>query len=369
MLSYILGQWKRKKYILVILICCYIISGLLLAIGIGISEENYKMIKDSTSGNTDIQLIVYLRDNGGNIEDMGSFVLGFEKYGEVQVLNLPSLELRNEIKAYPVAVCFEKKETWHIPLVEGTYLDTVPNGIVIGKKIAENTSLKLGDHIIIKGVDVEVSGIAGRNNRGTQWDDTIYMKYDTYIKMTGCIDSNRRGILTLLLKSGKDSFIKDFFEIEEELNRKGISIYYQEVKDNFGYSSVANSIIMTVTGFAVLSVIIITNTINIMYYWFMERKHDIAVIKSMGADNNYLFKWLVIELIMLMSISEFLANMIFLILYLANGFKLPGNVNIALSPFHILMSIIAIFVMGFLIACILNKKSIFSDPNEILKNF
>ena len=368
MFDYIFAQWKKKKYILIILIICYTLSGLLLAIGIGISKENYNLVKDSTSGNTDDQLIIYMREKGGNIESTKQFINNFGEYGEVQILNLPMLQLTEDEKVFPVAVCYKKTEGWHIPLIDGIYLDSDKWGIVVGKESAKKASLKVGDSIFIKGLEFKVNGISGRKNRSTQWDETLYLKYETYIEIAGSIDGSRRGMVTLLLKSGKEDFLKDFFKIEDELERIGIRIYYQKV-NNVGFSSVTNSVIMTVAGFSVLSLIILLNTINIMYYWFLERKGDIAVIKSMGANDYYLFKWLVIEMMMIIALSEFLANVIFSVIYFICHLGLLGNVDMALSFFHIMVSVIVVFVLGFIVAWFLNRKSIFADPGVTLKNY
>lgn len=366
MTRYILAQWKKHLLLFSIVVFCFTISGLVLAIGVGIAVENSKLVSDSSSGDLEDQSLIHIRSDDQSPLSM-ALIKPLSRFGEVQVLNMPSIEI-NKTKVFPVPVFFEKEEDWHIPLIKGTYLDGHDKSVIIGKVAAEKLDLTEGSVLDIQGQALFVKGIAGRINRNTQWDDTIYMWFDTYNDLFGSFPLNESNSLQCLIKSGKKELNENFLLLSDEYKEKGLRLYNEPLKESLGQTSVTNSVYMTMIGFVLVTLIILLNIINIIYYWFLERRKDLAVLKSLGADNRYLFKWLVIEMITIVSIGELLANVIYLSVWYICGNRLPGDINASVSPLHFLIALFASYVTGLFVAWFLNRRCIFVDPVITLKS-
>lgn len=366
MTKYILAQWRKHLLLFAIVVFCFTISGLVLAIGIGITVENSRLASDSTSGDLDDQTCLDFRSDDQSYMSM-TLLKPLARFGEVQVLNQPSIDI-NGVKVSPVPVFYEKEEDWHIPLIKGTYIDGYDNSVIIGKLLAEKLNLTEGSVIDVQGQALSVKGIVGRINRTTQWDDTIYMWFDTYNDLFGPFSLAVSDSLPCLIKSGKQELTEQLDLISEEFEEKGFRLYYEPHQPSIRYTSVSNSVYMTLIGFVLVTLIILLNIVNIIYYWFLERRKDLALLKSLGADNKFLFKWLVIEMVTVVSIGELLANVIYLSVWYICGKKLPGDINVAVSPLHFLIALLTSYVTGLFVAWILNRRSIFADPVVTLKS-
>ena len=82
MTKYILAQWRKHLLLFAIVVFCFTISGLVLAIGIGITVENSRLASDSTSGDLDDQTCLDFRSDDQSYMSM-TLLKPLARFGEV----------------------------------------------------------------------------------------------------------------------------------------------------------------------------------------------------------------------------------------------------------------------------------------------
>ena len=290
MLLYVIKQWKEKKITVMLLILGFLVGNLVLSVGTSVAVENVKMLEDQTSGNPDQQLEISVNQEEGAAlkkEDWLAYCDKLTEYGEVQLLSLePVSTSGKEQTCTIVPVNFKQEESWHVPLLQGRYfheseIQDTKGQIILGKNIAEKNQVETGSNFRIGDHTYEVIGICGRENRPTH----------------------------LILKNGKSRFLEDFEKQKEQLQEQGMILAYQEIQ-GVEKDSVGNSILLTIIASGLVFLIAIINLSNLMIYWMMERKKDLAVFKAMGAGNHYIVKNILAEVMAMIFISAVIAILI-----------------------------------------------------------
>lgn len=372
MKQYIIKQWKNKKITVFLMILGFLIGNIVLSIGTSISVETMKQTSDSNSGNPDKQLEIQV-DMKENSE-VGTLSSLFEKmanFGEIQVLSLDKVELNKYKNHYQIIpVNFQKSETWHVPIIEGRYFSKEDMGdkekqVIIGRGVAEENRIETDDSLEINNMECRVIGICGRSNRGTQWDSVIYIPQNDFMGENPEYFSESN--FSLVLKSGKAHFIKEFNNIEKEYSEKNIEVSYMYLqgKDNNGFY---NSIIITVIATTLVFVIAIINITNLMLYWILERKEDIAVMKAMGADNHYIIKYLAIEIVSMALIGALLGIVLqkIAVLFLEE-FLQKNEIYCQVTYVNFMISFAVTVVCGLMATIIPAKQMAKIQPAEGLK--
>ena len=346
MFKYIMMQWKHKKIILSLMVIGFFVGSLFLSVGASLVKENYNYILDCNSGDYSKQLNIDMKINEGlNIEKIKSIFQKLGKYGEIQILSLGGVETYNGVLQI-VPVEAKNQGDWHIPIINGNYLDGQCGQVVLGKDAADALKSKKGKNVSINGKKYNVRGICGRENRETIWDNAIYMEFEDYISSFGndFYNPQKKNNYIMVLKNGKDEFINEFGDIEQKLSNYGVEIVYEEMERNIDGSSLDNSIAITAIASCLVFFIAIINIINLMNYWMVVV--EMTMISSMGA--------------ILALFIQFVINVLFKPMLVSYG------VNINLSFTNLLVAILVSALCGVISALLIVRKSVMFNPIEVI---
>lgn len=315
MYQFIFRQWKNRKVTILLIIIGFFIGSLVMSLGISASMESLEYINDKKGGNPEQQLDVFLsRDGDWNQKDVEDTVERLSEFGEVQLLSMGNRKLDQYNDSFPIVpVLFHQEPDWHIPLIEGKYFskeDMRENqSIIIGKSIADKHNINLGDRVVIEGKKFLVIGIGGRSSRETSWEHAIYMPWKEYLGIyEDCFleENDLHSGVSIHLESGKDQFMQNSNMLIETANQKGIKLVYENVS-NVDSSSFRNSLVITIVATVLIFTIAIINIIHLMLYWLVERKREIGIMKALGANNGYITKTVLLEVLIMSIIGCLLA--------------------------------------------------------------
>ncbi|MCJ7840019.1 ABC transporter permease [Lederbergia sp. NSJ-179] len=314
MFKFIFQQWKNRKATVLLIIIGFFIGSLVISLGISASVESLEYINDQKGGNPEQQLDIFLSSDGDwNQKDVEDIVEALSEFGEVQILSMGNRRLNQYNDSFPIVpVLFHQEPDWHIPLIEGRYFskeDMKENkSIIVGKSIATEHNIKIGDSLIIEGEKFHVIGIGGRSSRETSWEYAIYMTWNEYLAIyeDSFLEENNLHSVSIHLESGKEQFMKKSNMIIERANQKGIQLIYENV-NNVDSSSFRNSLVITIVATVLIFTIAIINIIQVMLYWLMERKREIGIMKALGATNRYIAKTVLMEVLTMSIIGCLLA--------------------------------------------------------------
>lgn len=285
-----------------------------MSLGTSASMESLEYINDQKAGDPKQQLDVFLsRESDWDQKDVENTVERLSEFGEVQLLSMGNRKLDQYNGSYPIVpVLFHQEPDWHIPLIEGKYFskeDMRDNkSIIIGKSIANKHNINLGDKVVIEGEKFLVIGIGGRSSRETSWEHAIYMPWEAYLGIyENCfLEENGLHSVSIHLESGKDKFMQKSNKLIETANQKGIKLVYKNVSD-VDSSSFRNSLVITIVATVLTFTIAIINIIHLMLYWLVERKREIGIMKALGANNGYIAKTVLLEVLIMSIIGCLLA--------------------------------------------------------------
>lgn len=372
MLEYVISQWKQKKGTICLIVFGFFIGNLVLSFGTSISVENIKQSYDRTSGNPEKQLELEITmSNQECVEDVRTVCESLAKYGEIQILSFGNIQIGNSNQEYQVVpVCFHSEEDWHIPITDGRYFLSEENWdetyqIIIGKTIAKLNNLELGDYIRLQGKDYEIVGICGRENRSTQWDDIVYLPWNDFcVSYSSFFDTNW---VSAILKSGRETFLEHFSEEETNASELGMELtytYMSEVESD----STNNSIWITVIASVLVFAIAIINISNLMIYWTLERRKDLAILKAMGADNFYLTKCLLAEIFVMTILSAIGAILMQKVIAFCCGDLLVQNdIYATVTYINFIIGFLVTVICGGLAVIIPAKQVMRIQPSESIK--
>ncbi len=352
MFRYLINQWRFRTFTIALIIFGFFIASVVLSIGISVSVENYRYINDRNSGDTREQLIINLYFQDEPRVD-SSLIKDYSQYGELQIISPLKKTILDDYKQefQIIPVLFEKEANWHIPIIHGRYFNrddfhNTSKEIVIGKEISESLGLKVNDSLMVDGEKFKIVGISGRVNRGTQWDDAIYVVFNDYKdKMEDFFGEDK--YMTILLKEGKKDFINDSKTLIAKAESKGIMLTFEEPKDTVSFESFTNSIVITIILSGSVFIIAIVNIINLMIYWVMDRAKEFGILKSIGATNKYITKWITIEVMIMIFVSSIVAMLTQgLAQILLKDFLIENEIYFSITWINLLVSIIVATVFG-----------------------
>ena len=363
MLEYVISQWKQKKGTICLIVLGFFIGNLVLSFGTSISVENIKQSYDRTSGNPEKQLELEITASKQDCgEEARTVCENLSKYGEIQILSFEKIPIGNGSKQYQaVPVCFNSEESWHIPIMEGRYFWAEENWdekeqIIVGKTIAESNNFKVGDSIMLQGKKFEIIGICGRENRSTQWDEIVYFPWRDFCESYQSFFHTNW--ISLILKSGKETLIENFSEEETKASELGMELtytYMNEVESD----STNNSILITIVASVLVFTIAMINISNLMIYWTLERRKDLAILKAMGADNQYLIKGLLVEILVMTILSAIGAILLQKVITFGYGDILRKNEIYATVTY-------INFVIGFLVTVICGGLAVIIPARQVM---
>lgn len=372
MFIYIVKQWKTKKIVICLMMLGFLVGNLFLSVGTSMAVENYKIITDNNSGKLENQLeLEFHGENKVTAEAIENIMESIGEFGEIQLISMPEIMTNRKSLCEVVLVNGKNIKGWHIPVIEGKYLRNSKKEVVIGKNIAKRFKKEAGDEITLGNKTFSIIGILGRENRDTIWDSVIYMDYKDYFECSdyeSTVENTRGKVMTFwgLLKSGKKDFMNKFNDISELCSNNGLSVYYQEL-EGVSQSSFMNSVSITLISAGLIFVVAIINIVNLMYYWMIERRRDIAVMKAMGCTNKYLVKWLIAEMSAIALIGAALAVIIQMIARVCIVNVFPYNeISVDIAPVNILLALTVSVLSGAITALLIARKSLKFSPADVM---
>ncbi len=369
MKEYILRQWKSKSLTVFLMILGFLVGNIVLSVGTSITIETIKQAYDNNSGNPNNQLEIQINmKENSSMENFIFIADELVRYGEIQIVSMENIKIDDNGKSCQIIpINFLKSEDWHIPIIRGNYfteghMTDDEKQIVIGKDIAEEIKAGVDDYIEVNNMRCRIIGICGRDNRETQWDDVIYIPIkDFYNENKEYFSLNNYFIL---LKSGKDKLIENFDKITDICKQRNIEINYMNLEEREN-ESFSNSIVMTAIASALVFTIAIINITNLMVYWMLDRKKDIAVFKALGADNDYIIRNLVKEIICMGMIGAAAAIFIQeLVIKFADEFLIRNGVYCQITYINIIVAIAVTIICGMLAAIIPARQVTRIQPAE-----
>ncbi len=377
MYKFILTQWKNRKATVALIITGFFVGCLVMSIGISACVESFEYIGDRKCGDPKQQLEIFLSaDESWGQNEVEKIIETVGQYGEVQLLSMDSKKLDDYDEYYPcVPVLFEQEPGWHIPLVKGRYFTkTDMNGsnrvMIIGKNIAENNGINLGDMVSIEGEQFEVVGICGRSTRETSWEYAIYMPWQEYIQIyKNCFQERETSnTISIHLESGKSDYLNNSDTFVTQANQNGINIVYKDV-ENVDSSSLNNTIIITVTATILIFIIAILNIVHLMLYWILERKKEIGIMKALGASNNYIARAVIWEVLAMAIFGSVLAvGVQFTVIKLLSDNMLGEMITLRMTWLNLIGSMGVSLFFGMIAAIFPAKNVMRLEPLQIINN-
>lgn len=368
MFKYILNQWKKKKMTIILIVIGFIIANLFLSVGISMSVDSYNYIMDINSGNLKKQLSLEFEiKSQSDINKLNEVVNYIGEYGEVQLISLNQVQVENLPQVQVVPVCSKNVKGWHIPIIDGKYLDNRDNEVVIGKELAEKLHKNKDDKIKIGNKNYTIIGIVGRNERETNWDDVIYMNVDDYFADNLYENNGEMSLFYGILKTGKEEFCNDFDSIDKYAKKEGIGIFYKEAAEEVSNDSFSNSVMITVLSSMLIFVIALINIVNLMIYWMLERRQDFAIMKAMGATNLYIIKWIAVEMSLIAIIGATFAMLIQQLAKVVIPILLKGSsFCLDISVINIGFAFLVSLLCGIITAMLVSGNAIRFSPARVL---
>lgn len=315
MITYLTNQWKDRKITMFLFILGFFVASLVLSIGVSMTSRQIEYAKDQLIGEPKEQMeLTLIKPKQTKVKDVVSLLQSCEKLGEIQILNCDSVSLDGkEFQVVPIS--FQKAYHWHIPILQGKYFDEMDirrkqKKIVIGKQIAKECHLTIGDHVPLNGVSYEILGIAGRDYRETQWDDVIYCPLECLLPQNERLFSGEKN-LSILLKGGRKEFLQKEKEFTMAAKEKGMTFYGRKLEElmdeDVQMTGVSNSFQLTIFSSVFVFVVAIINITNLMIYWILLRQEEFGIMKALGATNGYIVRSIVAEILCITLFSALLA--------------------------------------------------------------
>lgn len=364
MIKYILRQWSKRKATFILIIFSYFIGSLVLSIGISNCVSMYEAITDSNYGLEDDNADITISTENNTVIEKNTLdeVVGyFSGYGEIQILNATAdvrFNGENVGGAFPVVPSyFEKSVNWHIPIVKGSYfnVDNMLNNdnvTVVGKEVAKNNKLDIGDTIYINETEYRIIGICGRENRGTGWESAIYIPYrgDLFSNLLSGYNN-----FTFMLHEGRDESIENAKDLEKYLEQNNIIFTIDSIE--MAHGDMTSTLTLTILSSSLVFLIIIINITNLNIYWVYDRKKALSIMRAIGVTKNKIKKYMVLESVCMSIIGCCLALLVQLII--ANLFEhvfAQNEIYIRITLMNYIVSCAVVSFVGIIAAIAPIKK-------------
>ena len=320
---------------------------------------------DMNAGDPKEQLEIHLFKKGKcNTENVKKIIFEIGNNGELVFAGDKKVKVGCVDNVVPLVVDSNIVRGWTLPLTDGEYVRNKRKEILIGKEIARRNNCDVGSCIEIDEGKYIVRGIIGRKERSTIWDKVILFDYrDYYEYHSKKIEKD----LYILLKTGKVSVKHRFESIRRMVDANNMDIYYEDVVANNDGSTFRNSAIVSITSTILVFFISAVNVINLMIYWMIERKKDLAIMNALGCTKSHILKWTIAETSMFSLIGAVLAITIQILgKILFNDYLVKNEIFLNISFVNILLAVVISEVSAIVTALILTKKSLRFNVKDVL---
>jgi ABC-type lipoprotein release transport system permease subunit len=202
----------------------------------------------------------------------------------------------------------EEDSTTHIgtKIIDGQYLGTKSNQIIVGAKLAKRLKLKVRSKVVLTFLDKEeniasgafrVAGIFQSNNSG--WDETnVFVKKEDLAPLV--ILSGEVNEIAILLSANRD--------IDTTLAELKAKLPQYKVESWMEISPETSLIISTMSQFSIIFVVIILlalsfGIVNTMLMAILERTREIGMMIALGMNRAKVFLLVVLETFFLVTLG------------------------------------------------------------------
>lgn len=379
-----LKSWKKRPMSLLIIIIGYVISILVVSMLISSVKAQAFQYSQYNFGKEKNRTAMFLYSNGNNKYNSNTIdLLKFlGKTAEVDILSLDSEEIKNGDKTFNGDVLpfyYENEPDWRPKLYEGNYITTeecVKNAkkVVIGINLAEKLKVKIGDKINFYGEVYSISGILGKKNIETNFDNIMYIPIGslpkTYLEMVNsktinkASDSSQLNI-NILYRLNETKIKEKIIELNHEFKCD----FLYDKKANVGCSVSVKDIFTDIVWVSLpLLIVALINTISISTFWILERKKEISIKKVWGANDKYIKRSVEIDMLFVAIVSSIIAMVIQIALayYVEPIIKNYGfSFNFTFTNF--IVSVALSLTLGYLSSMIPVEKTLEMNPADALK--
>lgn len=364
MLDLIIVELKRKKLRTILTILEVVIAITLLVTIASFSEgisENLNKNLEYLSGKIiviqgGINFATYkLSELDEDLVDEISRINGVEEIAKIRMTTIPKL-------GSIVAIDYGHDEMFASNVVgceRGRHIEEGEKAIALGKTLAKNLNLDVGDYVNIRGKKYEVTCIYYEQRNEN--DNTAFTYLENLEEMTG-----KKGVVTMFMIRPSD--INKAEEIAEEISSRINGIY--ATTDKNAKRSAGNFLNqMRMTTYFIGSIAMIVAGIGIMNVMMMsvrERRRQIGIMKAIGATNFQILRQILIESISISLIGWIIALIIsFLIVSQINA--IVGMEIAKINSFLLFFSILFAIILGTIGGISPAYKAIKIQPTEALR--
>ena len=376
MYKYLFRQWKTRKMTVFLIIIGFYIGSLVMSIATSTCMEALEYVSDMNRGNPEEQLDLSVSyDNTYSKAGVDKLVKRLGEFGEVQLLSMPAKNIKKEKSYVVVPVLFRNTPDWHVPIMRGRYFDKESMegkraDIVIGKHVAKECGVDVGDTLSVQGKKFKVIGVCGRKTRETSWEYAIYMSWGNYYNLyPDCFQEFTAGkSLSIHLEKGKSEFLEREKEVHMLAKKEKLNIVYENVS-KIDSSSVKNTVIIATTATVLVFLIAVVNIVQLMLYWVLERKRAIGIMKALGANNGYIAKCLLLEILTMAGIGCLLAILTqCLLVAVLEGSAYKETFPMQISYINLLAAMAVAMFFGIISSLIPIKRAFKFEPTEIISS-
>lgn len=376
MYQYFFRQWKTRKMTVLLIIIGFFVGSVVMSIGTSACVESFQYVDDTNRGNPEEQLDLFVSYDGTyNKQGIEKIVEKLGELGEIQFLSMPAKNIGKEKDYTIVPVLFRDVPDWHVPIMKGRYFDkeSMKAGnkeLVIGKSVADDCGVNVGDVVSIQGEDFRVIGICGRKTRETSWEYALYMSWENYnlLYPDSFQEFTKGKSLSIHLEKGKNEFMGQEKEFRLLADESGLNLVYENVS-KIDRSSVKNTVIIATTATILVFLVAVANIIHLMLYWVLERKKAIGIMKALGANNGYIARCLLMEILVMAGIGCLLAVLAqYLAVIILEGTKYKGLFSMQISYINLLCAMAVAMFFGIISSFIPIKRALKFEPVKIINS-
>jgi putative ABC transport system permease protein len=368
-------QWKAHPLGITLLSLGYMVGILVVSLGMSIISEARSNAVDSVSGNPNHSRVIDIRSTNNTFisyDQLFSVLSKVVNDVEIQMLNLQETRIEGvPFKPAVVPDMYSKQPEWQVPLLEGRnftpsesmskkHLVIIGKGLarsLFPKGISKNSTLRMYNE------EYKVIGIIGRKERQTQWDNTIYIPFQTLLKDLNIPKDN----ISLVIKNNGSSPTNTIQFMTKYIKKMNpnlfINISTPDVSEK-GQGQIWNSIIGTIFISGVILFVAIVNVMNLSLFWILDRRKEIAIRKALGATDKSILLLVSAEMI---SIAIFSAVIAIMIQYLIVPLLGEIGASIQVSWFNWIISIIIAVICGSISTITPVRATLKMDPVEALR--
>ncbi|GKU25421.1 ABC transporter permease [Clostridium folliculivorans] len=384
MLRNTLRSWKRRPIQFGIIVIGYVISILVVSVLISGIQKRAFEYNQSNFGKLENRTAIYIHteDDGLYKNNTINILKELGKSAEVDVLKLDIEEFMKDKKVSQgqvVPFYYEKKTDWQPALYSGRFITPEEckgnsKRVILGRAIAEELKVNIGDSIDFYNDKYVVTGIIGKRYMDTNFDRVAYIPVGSlpqgYISnfdgKTIARNGDKSQLSINVLFRANENRIKDIFG---DLSRKFNNNFRYDVQTDVNLTVPFSQVFTDVVVVSLpLLIVALINIINISIFWIDGRKKEISIKKVLGANDAYIKRSVEKDMLLVAVISSTLALLVQILLLnfaepIVNKYEFTFN----LSWINFIVGLGLALFIGYFASLIPVEKTLDMNPADAIK--